>query len=128
MRKVTHRKPKYNARLNTAATAMLNHAQELFDNSNGLDTAVRDVVHEGLARIVYAAYDTKGCAECISDLDFAGYIEQKTYEWFRERGFVEWFCVGASTLFRNSPREFFRMRTAKAKSGKALVITKVKVS
>ncbi len=127
MRKVSQRKAKYNARLDAQAKAMLDHAQKLLDGAAGLDTAVRDVVHEGLARIVYAAYDTKGCAESVSDFDFAGYIEQRTYEWFRERGFVEWFCVGASTLFRNSPREFFRMRTAKAKSGKAMVITKEKV-
>ncbi len=127
MRKVPYRKAKYSARLAARSAAMLDHAQQLFDGAADLDTAVRDSVYEGLARIVYAAYDTKGCAECISDFDFAGYIEQRTYEWFRERGFVEWFCVGASTLFRNSPREFFRIRTAKAKSGKATVITKEKV-
>ncbi len=127
MRKVSQRKAKYSARLDARAGAMLDHAQQLFDSAADLDTAVRDVVYEGIARIVYAAYDTKGCAECISDFDFAGYIEQRTYEWFRERGFVEWFCVGASTLFRNSPREFFRIHTAQAKHRKAMIITKEKV-
>lgn len=129
MRKVsTKRKQRINVTMDKLATSMLERAQALFEESSGLDTAVRDIVAEGLARIVHAAYDTRGCAQCVSDFDFAPYIETKTYEWFRERGFVEWFCVGASTLFKTSPRSFFRVLAKQAKSGKAMILTHEKVS
>ncbi len=87
---------------------MLLQAQYLFDESGSLDTAVRDHVHEGLAHIVYGAYDTIGMATCVDE--FCEFIQVKTYEWFRERGFVEWFCVGASTLFNTTPRQFYRTK------------------
>ena len=82
---------------------------------------------EGIAYIVYAAYDTLGIAECVSDFDSGAYIQQKTYEWFRKREYVEWFCAGASTLFKTTPRCFFRFKAAKAKSGKATILTAEKV-
>ncbi len=110
------------------ASAMLLEAQILFESASNLDTAVRDIVYEGLARIVYAAFDSQACAQCVSDFDSISYIQTKTYDWFRQREFVEWFCVAASTLFNNSRRDFFRYRTEKAKSGKAIVITREKVS
>lgn len=125
-RRITHRKPSYSAKMDTLANMMLSEAQALFRDSANLDTAVRDIVSEGLARIVYAAYDTKACAECVSDFDSIAYIQTKTYEWFRERGFVEWFCAGASTLFRTSPRDFFRMKATQLK--KAVRITKEKIA
>lgn len=124
-RRVAQRRPKFSVKSAELATSMLNHAEALLNAAANLDTSVRDIVSEGLARIVYAAYDTEACAQCISDFDSTAYIQTKTYEWFRDRGFVEWFCAGASTLFSTSPRHFFRFRTRQAK--KAIVITREKL-
>ncbi len=126
-RRITHRVPKMNARMQALGQSLLDQAQSAFELSADLDTAVRDDIAEGLAFIVYAAYDTIAIAECVSDFDSVSFIQQKTYEWFRSREFVEWFCVGASTLFKTTPRCFYRMKVAKAKSGKATVITREKV-
>lgn len=115
MRRITQRRPKISLKLRALAASMLDQAQTLFDASADLDTDVRDTVAEGLARIVYAAYDTSAIAECVSDFDCVPYIQTKTCEWFRQRGFVEWFCVGASTLFRTSPRNFFRYKVTPGK-------------
>lgn len=120
LRAVTHRAPRYNKTMDALATKMLDQAQALFEQSADLDTAVRDVVHEGLAYIVHSAYDTQAIAKCVSDFDSAAYIQQKTYEWFRSHEFVEWFCVGASTLFSTTPRMFFRYKTTS--NGKAVKI------
>lgn len=115
-RSVMQRRPKFNKTMDDLGNAILAQAQELFEKSNSLDTAVREVVHDGLAYIVHAAYDTIACANCISDVDFGPYIQAKTYEWFREHGFVEWFCVGASTLFQTTPQCFFRYHVEKKKN------------
>jgi hypothetical protein len=127
-RVVIQRRPKLDAKMQALANAMLAEAQSLFDGAADLDTAVRDIVYEGLARIVYAAFDTQACAQCVSDFDSIAYIQSKTYDWFRDHEFVEWFCVAASTLFRNSRRDFFRIRTSKLKSGKGMKIVTEKVS
>ena len=109
MRKISTRlKPRPNAKLNEHALAMLDRAEWLLVSAKNLDTAPRDVVAEGLAYIVYAAFDTLAIAECISNSDLTAYIHQRTYMWFRNRGFLEWFCAGASTLFRTSDPVFFR--------------------
>jgi len=127
MKRFKRRRPKPNAKLKTLATAMLFEAETLFGMATDLDTAVRDEVHEGLAFVVYAAFDTLAIAECVSDSDHVAFIQQKTYEWFRDKGFVEWFCAGASTLFRTTPRSFFRVKAVKARSGKATLLTREKV-
>jgi hypothetical protein len=124
-RKINYRRPRIDAGMNRLADEMLARAQFLFDASADLDTAVRDVVSEGLAFIVYAAYDTQAVAQCVSDLDCAAYIQQKTYLWFRDHEFVEWFCVGASTLFKTSSRCFFRVRQKKNKGATILTHEKV---
>lgn len=127
-RMVTHRRLKVNASMQTLADSMLAGCQMLFNGSRNLDTCVRDTVYEGLAHVVYAAYDTQACAQNVSDFDSISYIQTKTYEWFRSRDFVEWFCVAASTLFKNSRRDFYRYKSAPAKSGKAIVMTREKVA
>jgi len=127
MRRPGRRAPKPNAKMKTLATAMLFEAEKLFEMASGLDTVVRDEVSEGLAFVVYAAFDTLAIAECVSDFDHVDFIQHKTYEWFREKGFVEWFCAGASTLFRTTPRSFFRVKAIKARSGKATLLTREKV-
>jgi hypothetical protein len=106
------------------AQSMLDQAEAMLLSASNLDTAVRDSVSEGLAFLVHAAFDTRAIAECVSEFDMGPYIQHCTYQWFRDRGYVEWFCAGASTLFRTSPRCFYRMKVRKAPSGKAVVITR----
>jgi hypothetical protein len=111
------------------ADTMLGHAEALFRGSADLDTAVRDIVYEGLARIVYAAYDTQAFAQVVADFDSISYIQTKTYNWFRDRDFVEWFCVAASTLFRNSRNDaWYRVAIASPTKGKGIKVTHEKVS
>jgi hypothetical protein len=125
-RRQYNRKPRRDQSLADLSAKMLDRAQHLFDESADLDTAVRDVVYEGLAYIVYAAFDTRAVAECVSDFDCGPYIQQHTYQWFRDHEFVEWFCAGASTLFKTTPRCFFRFR--RANKGKPAVMKVEKVS
>jgi hypothetical protein len=109
------------------AHRMLDHAQEIFEASAGLDTAVRDSVAEGLAYIVHAAYDSQACSVNLGPESFSDFIEKKTCEWFASRGFADWFCQGASLLFNTSRREVFHFLTRKTKRGHR-VLTKVKVA
>ena len=127
LRRVTMRSPKPSPKMKAVAVAMLTQAEDLFDLASGLDTEVRDDVSEGLAYVVYAGYDTMAIAECVSDCDHVAYIQAKTYQWFRSRGFVEWFCAGASTLFKTSPRMFFRHTKATKVPG-GVKLTKEKVA
>lgn len=96
--------PAERRRWNEEADALLAHAQAIFDMSANWDTGVRDSVGEGLAYIVHAAYDCRA-----SGMEFANteewmiFIDHATAEWFRARGFVEWFCVAAASLFRTTP-------------------------
>lgn len=81
--------------------------------SSNWDTAVRDSAAQGLAYIVNAAYDCRA-----SGMDFAGtqewltFIEASTAQWFRDRGFVEWFCGAAANLFRTTPPRLLRTKGA----------------
>jgi hypothetical protein len=115
LRAITHRAPRFDKRMDALATSMLEKAHELYEQSGDLDTTVRHSLAKGLAYIVHAAYDTQAIAQCVSDFDSAGYIQQKVYEWFRQREYVEWFCVGASTLFSTTPRMYFRFKTTQKK-------------
>ena len=127
LRSVPGRAAKRDAKLEAVGVSMLAQAETLLKRSSELDTAVRDTVANGLAYLVYAAYDTIAVAQLVSEFDMGPFIAQKTYEWFRERGFVEWFCAGASTLFRTQPRYFYRTKVSKARSGKAVVFSREKV-
>jgi hypothetical protein len=115
VRRKFHRRPRPSDILRKTADSMLDHAERLLATSNGLDTAVRDIVSEGVARIVYAAYDTMSLAVCLDAEQHVDYIQTQVYQWFRTRGFVEWFCAGSSTLFRTTPREFFRTKVSEGK-------------
>ena len=89
-------------RLDKVARELLDAAGGIFKISSDLDTTVRDSVAEGLARIVHAAYDSQALSLCL-DLDaFDGFIRSSTEEWFRSRGFAEWFCVGAGNQFQTT--------------------------
>lgn len=101
-RAVTHREKKFNKTYNDLGKRYLSMADEIWKSADGLDTAVRDTVAEGLAHIVNAGYD---CLAQNLDLTIEGwmsFIDGSTADWFRNRGFAEWFCVGAANGFRQS--------------------------
>jgi hypothetical protein len=113
VKRKTRRAYKPNSKLGIVANQMLEKAGEIFAMSSELDTTIRDTVADGLAYLVYSAFDTRAIAENIVEFNVAEYIQHCTYQWFRDRGFVEWFCVGASTLFRTTPRHFFQRTIVK---------------
>jgi hypothetical protein len=103
VRRVTHRKQRFNKALNDCGRSLLEHAEELWHKADGLDTAVRDEVAEGIARIVRAGYDCLATNIPYHTTDeWMAYIDHATAEWFRDRGFAEWFCIAASRGFNSS--------------------------
>lgn len=83
------------------ATRLLRCASDLLCKTAALDTACRDRIADGLARLVYVAYDCEALARNVATEEFISYIEHKTYAWFRQRGFAEWFCRGAACQFNS---------------------------
>ena len=91
------------ARWNKAADAMLKHCEEVWDLASGFDTAVGDTVAEGLAHLLNAAYDCRAIALDFRDFESRNsFIDGSIAEWFRVRGFAEWFCLAAASGFRTS--------------------------
>jgi len=78
---------------------MLQQADELFMESGILDTIVRDTLSDGIARIVWCAYDTQACALHLNPAEWDVYTRDKTFLWFESKGYTEWFCRAASELF-----------------------------
>lgn len=100
---MTHRKHRFNKALNDCGTSLLEHAEELWRKADGLDTAVRDEVAEGVAFIVRAGYDCLATNIPYHTTDeWMAYIDHATAEWFRDRGFAEWFCIAAARGFNSS--------------------------
>lgn len=91
------------ARWDRAADAMLKHCEEVWAISGGFDTAVGDTVAEGLAHLLNAAYDCRAIAMDFRDFESRNsFIDGSIAEWFRVRGFAEWFCLAAASGFRTS--------------------------
>ena len=63
---------------------------------------VRDGICTGLAYLVHAAYDCEACALGMHDEAFHSFISSATANWFRDRGFAEWFCSAAASQFSTS--------------------------
>ena len=108
MRKpVFERKPGPIRWLDRYADETLKACDETWKRAAGLDTAVSDSVAQGLAFLVHSAYDSLSTSKAIgygSD-DYAAsiaYIAGATAQWFRDRGFAEWFCLAAGSLFNTS--------------------------
>jgi hypothetical protein len=89
--------------MNKLASEMLKVCETMFQACGGLDTAVRDDVSTGLAYLVHSAYDTMASVMDISDTTaWMAFIDNATAEWFRQRGFAEWYCLAAASLFHTS--------------------------
>jgi len=84
------------------ARSMLQRCDEIWDECSLLDTAVRDDVCTGLAYLLYSAFDSQGCSLGLDGSAFHAFVEGATSDWFRQRGFAEWFCHGAASLFHTS--------------------------
>ncbi len=84
------------------ARMVLQRCDELFGACSLLDTAVRDSVSNGLAYLLHSAYDSQACSLGLDGPAFHAFVEGATAEWFRERGYAEWFCHGAAALFNSS--------------------------
>lgn len=100
---------RYSRMIERAQADLFRLANDILKVCGGLDTAMRDISHDGLAHIVYVAYDTASQNvnwESSGDKRYEDqqlWIEAKTADWFRERGFVEWYCLGAAHCFSRVP-------------------------
>lgn len=119
MRKVTQRKPRINKTMDKVGRSLLDHAEEIFHLASGLDTAVRDDVSQGLAYIVAAGYDSLASNLNLPTEGWMSWIDMSTADWFRRRGFAEWFCVGAAAGFRKSRPRTLQERIIKIRRVKS---------
>jgi hypothetical protein len=95
----------FSKRLQATADFLFKSANDLLEKCGSLDTAMRDTLADGLARIVYVAYDTEASNQRTSG-DYeqqARQIEENVSSWFRARGFAEWYCLGAAHCFSRVP-------------------------
>lgn len=103
MRRVKERKFRFNKAMQDRGKALLDLAYELWQKADSLDTAVRDEIAEGVARIVRAGYDCLASNIPYHTTDeWMAYVDHATAEWFRDRGFAEWFCIAAARGFNSS--------------------------
>lgn len=113
MTRHTRRKPSKseNRKYQAHGEALLEQAAKIWDAADYLDTAVRDGIAEGLGYLVHAAYDSIANSMNIPDTTaWMAFIDNATAEWFRERGFAEWFCLAAaSQFFTSRPRVLSEM-------------------
>jgi len=111
-RSVTHRKLRFNAAMDKCGKRLLQMADEMWQQADGLDTAVRDNIAEGLGRIVMAGYDCLASNLSLDTDGWMSFIDHSTADWFRNRGFAEWFCIAAANGFNKSrPRVLSEMIT-----------------
>jgi hypothetical protein len=104
-RRRTHREPSKESlkAYRQHGEKLLAQAGAIWSESDLLDTAVRDDISTGLAHLVHAAYDSIANSMNIPDATaWMSFIDNATAEWFRERGFAEWFCLAAACSFNTS--------------------------
>jgi hypothetical protein len=88
--------------LDGSAIRLLDTCDQLWEISTTLDTAVGSTILDGIARLVYAAYDSQACSLGLDGAAFSAFISSSTAEWFRDRGCAEWYCLGAGNMFHTS--------------------------
>ena len=110
-RKAKFRKPRFSKALAALQEHLLREAESIFDESRALDTDVRDTLADGLARLVYVAYDCEALNKDFGDEEdgFNAHREWATEKWFKDRGFADWYAKGAATLFHTMRLPSFRM-------------------
>ena len=99
---------------------LLQMADEMWRLADDFDTAVRDDVSTGLAYIVHSAYDCEAQnLKNPSTESWMAYIDNATAEWFRHRGFAEWYCLAAASLFHTSRPRILAEVMVKVRKGTA---------
>ena len=102
---------KYNKDLLLTYELLLGRAERTMNQTDLLETAVRSEISTGLAYLVRAAYDCKAATMHLDMAASFAFIETSTAEWFRWRGFAEWFCQAAAAGFNTSrPRTLREMQ------------------
>ena len=104
-RVIKYRKPSpsFKRSMDRIAYDILSFCDEMWRGDGSmLDTSVRDVFADGIARLLHVAYDCQGCGLGLNGEAFWGFIQSSIAEWFRSRGFSEWYCQGAANLFHIS--------------------------
>lgn len=105
---VTVRRFRFSKRMDETAKTLLQHAEQLLEESGGLDTVMREVIHDGLSRIVYVAYDTMAMNKDPEEFkqnceEQSTWIERQTEKWFVNKGFAGWYAAGAGCCFNREP-------------------------
>src|ERR1700723_2213639 len=98
-RKTHNYRKKFSASLDKTGKYLLATAEEIWKQSDNLDTAVRDNISQGLAYIVSAGNDCVASNLNFTTEQWMSFIDNATANWFRNRGFAEWFCIAAATHF-----------------------------
>jgi hypothetical protein len=107
----THRRRRTSKRMSNLSKWLLDVAEQIRHETSGLDTAVRDDISQGLSHIVRAANDCAALNLDLSTDQWMSFIDNATADWFRERGYAEWFCLAAASGFRTSrPRQRVRFK------------------
>lgn len=114
-RRVTQRKPRFNKTMADLGKWLLDTAEEIHRKSQILDTGVRDSVSEGLAYIVQAGNDCVASNLDLTTEQWMSFIDNATADWFRIRGYAEWFCIGAACQFRKSRPRILTEMTVKVR-------------
>ena len=102
---IKYRKPSASFKRNyeQAAQRILDYCDKLWRGDGSmLDTSVRDVLADGIARLLHVAFDCQSCALGLHNEAHYGFMGSSIAEWFRARGFAEWYCQGTATLFCTS--------------------------
>jgi len=104
-RTIKYRKPTlaFKREMERVAQGILIFCDHLWrGDASGLDTSPRDTLADGIAYLLYVAYDCQACGLGLHDEAFRGFIGNSVAEWFRSRGFAEWYCEGAANLFHTT--------------------------
>ena len=78
---------------------LLEHAEQLFEDGSSCDTIIRDILSDGIARVVWVAFDTRAVALHLKEGEWDAYRRDQTYLWFENKGYVDWYCRAASEMF-----------------------------
>ena len=104
--------PQVLAKYKSEGDLLLDRCQDIWHAADLLDTAVRDDIAQGLAYLVHSAYDSIATGMAIDNTEgWISFINYATADWFRVRGFAEWFCLAAGQCFHSSRPRTLAERT-----------------
>ena len=113
--KQPNRRKRFNKQMQDMGRFLLDSSEEIWHKAQGLDTAVRDDIAEGLAHVVHAGYDCLASNHDLTTEGWMSFIDTATADWFRSRGFAEWFAIAAANGFRCSRPRILSERVVKVR-------------